>query len=104
MCYKEITVEGKKKNCFSVHCQNIEGYLMHELILARIDNKLVDPFTLCDAIYIRKSLATEENLKYIDRVANEEYRNLIENIKHNSFVFMDSEDERIYKNLINNIK
>lgn len=95
MNYKEV--EGK--NCLSVHCQLIEGYLMHQFVLPALDKKFVDPFTMCDAVWIRKSLATKENKEYIEGVFEEQFDSLVEAVKHDSFI--DNEQKRVFKQLKN---
>lgn len=102
MSYKEIKDEGKVKNCLSVHCQNIEGYLMHQFVLPVLEEKFEDPFTMCDAVFIRKSLTTEKNKKYIESVLEEQFDNLIECVKHNNFI--DNEQREQFKHLIQNLK
>lgn len=98
MNYREI--EGK--NCLSVDCQNIEGYLMHQFVLPVLDKKFVDPFTMCDAVWIRKSLATDENKKYIENVFEQQFDSLVEAVKYNTFA--NNEQRTIFKQLIQNIK
>ena len=100
--YREVTTEDRVKNCLSVHCEHIEGYLMHQFVLPALDKKFVDPFTMCDAVWIRKSLATDENKRYIECVFEEQFDNLVEAVKHNTFT--NKEQKNYFKYLIENIK
>ena len=90
--YREIATDKGVKNCLSVHCQHIEGHLMHQYVLSALEDKFVDPFTMCDAVWIRKSLATAKNIDLIERVLEEQYDNLIEKAKLGLFKLKEIEN------------
>lgn len=77
--YKEVEGEEGKKNRISVDCQNVEGYIVHELILPKLEGVVSEPFSMCDAIWIKKSDIDKRD--EVERLALEQYDLFIENLK-----------------------
>lgn len=80
LLYNYQQVEGK--NCISVHCQNVEGFIVHELILPKLEDVVSNPFSMCDAIWMKESDANKASK--VERIALEQYDWLIDSLKHNS--------------------
>lgn len=85
--YREITVEGLVKNCISTHCQNVEGYIIHERVLPAIEDLVSEPFSMCDAIWIKESDLLKAPI--IEDIFDHVFSDLIFDIKnkHTSFEF-----------------
>ena len=77
--YKEVESEDGIKNRISVDCQNVEGYIVHELILPKLEGVVSEPFSMCDAIWIKKSDIDKRD--EVERLALEQYDLLIEDLK-----------------------
>lgn len=93
--YKEI----QDKNCISVHCQNVEGYIVHELILPRLEGVVSKPFSMCDAIWIKESDINKANK--VEKIALDQYDWLIKSLKYDSVYFEDQEEKKIFEQLKN---
>ena len=77
--YKEVESEDGIKNRISVDCQNVEGYIVHELILPKLEGVVSEPFSMCDAIWIKKSDIDKRD--EVERLALEQYDLFIEDLK-----------------------
>lgn len=92
--YKEV--EGK--NCISVHCQNVEGYIVHELILPKLEDILSEPFSMCDAIWVKISDLNKS--KMVEKIAMEQFNWLIRCLKDRNVYFEADEDKQNFKQLV----
>lgn len=81
MLFKYKEVEGKDgiKNRISVDCQNVEGYIVHELILPKLEDVVCEPFSMCDAIWVKKSDIDKK--EQVEHIALEQYDLFIESLK-----------------------
>lgn len=92
--YKEI----QDKNCISVHCQNVEGYIVHELILPKLEDLLSDPFSMCDAIWVKISDLIKKN--QVEKIINDQFNWLIRSLRERSISFDTDEDKQNFKQLV----
>ena len=95
--YKQV----QDKNFISVHCQNVEGFIVHELILPKLEKVVSEPFSMCDAIWIKKSDLNKAS--EVERIALEQYDWLIDCLKYN-YGFESEEEVKVFEQLKNIIK
>lgn len=95
--YREITVEGQVKNCISTHCQNVEGYIIHERVLPIVEELVSEPFSMCDAIWIKESDFLKAPI--IEGVFDRVFSDLIFDIRNKHTSFEDVYEENNYKTI-----